>query len=44
MNQQLVKMKIVLHSLTLALNQNANMDRGILIEEDLTLTSKLKLN
>jgi len=43
-NQQSVKMRIVLQSLTLALNQNAIVDKGTLTEEALTLTSKFKLN
>lgn len=43
-NQQSVNMRIVLQSLTLALKRNADVDRGILIEEALTLTSKFKLN
>lgn len=43
-NQNSVKMRIVLQNVTLALNQNANVGRGILIEAALTLTSKFKLS
>lgn len=43
-NQQSVKKRVMLQSLTLALNQKADVDRGVLVEEALTLTINFKVD